>query len=77
MCFDLFGEIPVTEHEIYQWVAAVAPRWLTPERAFHRYVRSYDVPAKIRAAKLAGTFHATIENPRSAWHARLSLAAIV
>jgi hypothetical protein len=29
MPYDLFGEIPVTEDEIFEWVSAVAPRWLT------------------------------------------------
>lgn len=56
MPYDLFGEIPVTEDEVFQWVVAVAPRWLFPERTYLNYVRSYAVPDKIRAAKLAGTF---------------------
>lgn len=77
MCYDLFGEIPVTEDEIVQWVAAVAPRWLTPERSFRGYVNAYNVPDKIRAAKLAGTFHMTIEKRHNAWHARLALNTIV
>jgi hypothetical protein len=74
--YDLFGEIPVTEDEIFQWVAAVAPRWLTPERSFRGYVAAYHVPEKIRAAKLAGTFSTIVENPIQPWHARLALAAI-
>lgn len=77
MPYDLFGEVPVTEDEIFAWVAAVAPRWLSPERAYHRYVRDWNVAAKVRAAKLAGTFHSTIEKPRRPWHARLALDAVV
>jgi hypothetical protein len=77
MPYDLFGEIPVTEDEIVQWVSAVAPRWLMPERSFQGYVRGYDVIGKIRAAKAAGTFHARIEKPSDAWHARLALCAII
>lgn len=77
MTYDLFGEIPVTHDEVYMWVAAVAPRWLQPESAYQRYVRSWDVPAKIRAAKAAGTFHQTIEKPGTPWHARLALSAVV
>ncbi|MEC4722934.1 hypothetical protein RY831_27625 [Noviherbaspirillum sp. CPCC 100848] len=77
MPYDLFGEIPVLEDEVYQWVAAVAPRWLHPESAYLRYVRSWDVPAKIRAAKAAGTFHQTIEKPSTQWHARLALSAVL
>lgn len=77
MPYDLFGEVPVTEDEIFDWVAAVAPRWLTPQRAFEGYVRSYNVAAKIRAAKLDGTFHQIIENRSHPWHARLALAAVL
>ena len=77
MCYDLFGEIPVTEDEIVQWVAAVAPRWLTPQRSFDGYVRGYDVPGKIREAKRRGVFNQIVEQRRDAWHARLALAAII
>ncbi|HJV86910.1 MAG TPA: hypothetical protein VJ698_15700 [Noviherbaspirillum sp.] len=77
MPYDLFGEIPVTEDDVAAWVAAVAPRWLYPERSFRSYVRNYDVPGKIRAAKASGTFFQTIEKPRHAWHARLALDAVI
>ena len=77
MCYDLFGEVPVTEDEILAWVAAVAPRWLSSERAYRLYVQSWNVADKIRAAKLAGTFHAMTEKPRRAFHARLSLDAVI
>lgn len=77
MTFDLFGQVPVTEDEVFQWVAAVAPRWLEPERSFRGYVRAYDVPGKIRAAKLAGTFDSITSQRRSPWHARLALDAVL
>jgi hypothetical protein len=54
---DLFGEIPVLESDLLLWVTAVAPRWLKPERSFRLYVKSYDVPAKVRRAKEQGTFY--------------------
>lgn len=77
MPYDLFGEIPVTESEIVDWVEATAPRWLSPRRSFEGYVRAYDVPGKIRAAKQAGTFQQIIDHPAPQWHARLALAAIL
>lgn len=77
MPYDLFGEIPVTDDDLRAWVAAVAPRWLYPERSYRAYVRSWDVAGKVRAAKLAGTFYDITSRPAPAWHARLALAAIV
>ena len=74
---DLFGEVPVLESEIVDWVAAVAPRWLAPPRSYASYVRTYAVAEKIRAAKLAGTYDAIIAQRRPSYHARLALAAIV
>ncbi|WP_188379811.1 hypothetical protein [Oxalicibacterium faecigallinarum] len=59
------------------WVQAVAPRWLTPERSYRSYVRNYDVPGKIRAAKLSGHFDTIVYRPAPSYHARLALAAIV
>lgn len=77
MPFDLFGEIPVTEPEIIAWVNAVAPRWNSPPRSFHNYVRGWSVVDKIKAAKLRGTFDDIIKKPSDAWHARLSLDSIL
>ena len=52
---DLFGEVAVTADDVRAWLRAV-PR-LDPDSPRARwYVDAYDVPAKIRAAKLAGTF---------------------
>lgn len=77
MPYDLFGEIPVTEDECRAWVEAVAPRWLYPERSYRAYVRNYDVPGKIRAAKLRGEFWHIIDQPAHAWHARLALDCVI
>jgi hypothetical protein len=78
MCpYDLFGEIPVTESDIYAWVSAVAPRWLTPERSYRGYVQNWNVADKVRTAKLRGEFDQIIEQQREPWHARLALASIV
>lgn len=66
---DLFGEIPVYWPEIDAWCLAVAglpPE--SPRRAY--YIERWDVPAKIRAAKAAGTFEATLEGFHAVPHAR-------
>ncbi|HDR9360452.1 TPA: hypothetical protein QDB44_006421 [Burkholderia vietnamiensis] len=57
---DLFGEVVVTLDDVKLWVAALAPAYMSNERAFERYVRLWDVAGKVRAAKLAGTFESTI-----------------
>lgn len=53
---DLFGEVPVTTPEIDAWLRAI-PRIEpgSPRAAY--YVKHWDVPAKIRAAKLRGEWH--------------------
>jgi hypothetical protein len=75
--YDLFGEIPVTEEDLFLWVAAVAPRWLTPERSYRGYVKSWDVAGKVRAAKLSGRFYDIVNQPAHPWHARLALNAMM
>lgn len=77
MTYDLFGEVPVTEDDLFYWVQAVAPRWLAPERSYRNYVRNWNVADKVRHAKISGTFDQIIDKPRNVWHARLSLSAIV
>ncbi|MBR8254342.1 MULTISPECIES: hypothetical protein [Burkholderia] len=57
---DLFGEVIVTLDDVRLWVAALAPAYMSSERAFERYVRLWDVAGKVRAAKLAGTFDSII-----------------
>ena len=73
---DLFGEIPVTETDLYDWVANVAPLYLS-KRAFANYVRGYDVANKVRLAKERGTWDGIKANPSRPWHARLALNAII
>jgi hypothetical protein len=73
--YDLFGEIPVTDTDIFEWVSAVAPRWLRPERSYRLYIESWDVAGKVKAAKASGDFDTIIANPArvAPWHARLPL----
>lgn len=56
---DLFGEVPVSLDDVLLWMLAV-PRLAPTSPRFPAYVRDYRVPEKIRAAKLAGTFEATV-----------------
>ena len=63
--FDLFGEIPVTWPEVAAWTIAVAG--IAPDSwRFPHYVRGWNVPEKVRAAKLAGTFDQVTEADSSA-----------
>jgi len=77
MCFDLFGEVPVTEDDVFLWVQAISPRWLSPERSYRNYVRTWNVVDKIRTAKIRGDFESIIDRPRQAYHARFALTAII
>ncbi len=75
--FDLFGEIPVTESDLFDWVAAVAPAYLSSDRSFAHYVRAYDVAGKVRSAKLVDQFDQITATRVRPYHARLALAAIL
>lgn len=57
--YDLFGEIPVTWPEVWAWLEAV-PRITRDSWRAPYYLSFWNVPAKIRAAKRAGTFEAII-----------------
>lgn len=61
---DLFGVVPVTWPEVYAWCEAVAgipaDSWRLPY-----YIEYWNVPAKVAAAKAAGTFEQAIA-PRAA-----------
>jgi len=59
------------------WVQAISPRWLSPERSYRNYVRTWNVVEKIKAAKIRGDFEATIARPAPAYHARFALNAII
>jgi hypothetical protein len=74
---DLFGEVPVLESDLENWVAAVAPVYLSSERSFQSYLKSYDVPAKVRRAKLRVEFDQITATKRVPYHARLALNAIL
>lgn len=77
MPFDLFGEVVITEEDVFNWVAAVAPVWLTPERSFRYYVRTWNVHEKIRWAKIRGEFDERIASTYRPWHARLALGQVL
>lgn len=60
---DLFGEVVVTWDDVRLWLAAV-PRIDPDSPRAANYFTGWNVPAKIRAAKLAGTFEAITQRPR-------------
>ena len=57
--YDLFGEIPVTWDDVDAWCLAVAGlepgSWRRPY-----YIQYWNVPEKIRQAKIAGTFETIV-----------------
>jgi hypothetical protein len=59
---DLFGQVPVTVPEVHAWLRAVARMEPDNPRAAW-YVRAYDVPAKVAAAKLRGDFETITAEP--------------
>ena len=62
---DLFGDVQVTLDDLHTWVAAVSPAWTSSDRSLAFYIDRWNVADKVRRAKLAGTFDATIENART------------
>jgi hypothetical protein len=72
---DLFGQVRVTDDDVFAWVAAVSPIHLH-ERGYTNYVRRYDVAGKVAAAMLRGTFEATTARQPPPYHARLALSQI-
>jgi len=73
---DLFGEVPVTTHDIDAWLQAV-PRIAPGSPRAEHYVKAWGVVDKIKAAKLAGTFDAMTQRqsePSPHWWARFSWA---
>lgn len=73
---DLFGEVAITDDDIFAWVASVSPVHLH-ERGYALYVSRYDVAGKVRASKLRGTFECTTSRRPPPYHARLALHQIV
>ncbi len=68
---DLFGEVAVTEDDLFDWVSAVAPMWLS-EPSYANYVRICDVAGKVAASKLRGDFEILTARTARSWHARLA-----
>ncbi len=58
---DLFGEVPVTLEDIYAWCEAV-PKIPRDSWRLSWYVRCWNVPDKIRQAKMQGEFERIIED---------------
>jgi hypothetical protein len=54
--FDLFGEIPVTQSDIDAWCDRVKFYSPAPWRR-DWYIRNWNVPEKIRQAKLSGNWY--------------------
>lgn len=65
MMRDLFGQVVVTYEDLELWVSAIAPGFAINEQRMAYYVLHWNVADKVRRAKLAGTFDATIENART------------
>jgi hypothetical protein len=53
---DLFKQVPVLHSEVTAWVCHFAPHIAHAEWRIAAYARGYNVPDKIRAAKLDGSF---------------------
>lgn len=75
---DLFGGVVVTHDDMFQWVAAVAPVWLSPERSYRNYLRGYNVADKVASAKVTGAWESTIAEAerKQTWHERLGIVKI-
>lgn len=56
---DLFDQVAVTWPEVYAWVEAVAGIPHDSPRVA-AYIELWNVPGKVAAAKLAGTFEASV-----------------
>jgi len=60
---DLFGEVPVTWDEIYEWCEVVG-RISRNSPRIEIYIKGWDIVGKIRAAKLSG-YHEAILNRKT------------
>ena len=77
--YDLFGEVVVTQDDLFIWVTVTAPRWIYSQRAYNNYVRDWNVADKVRHSKRIGEWavicdRATHTRP---WHERLALDVIL
>ena len=75
--YDLFGEVAITDNDLYLWVAAVSPRWLSPPRSYALYLKSWHVADKVRAAKIAGSFDRIVQRKSAVFNPRLAIDLIV
>lgn len=69
---DLFGEVVVTWEDVRLWLTAV-PRIDPDSPRASAYIKGWNVPAKIAAAKLAGTWDHIQAERRERAHFRLGL----
>jgi hypothetical protein len=65
---DLFDEIPVLWSECLDWCAVTVPH--VSGQRLATYIRDWDVPTKVRAAKAAGTFAAVLDARAAQLHDR-------
>lgn len=73
---DLFGDVPVTVDDVVLWCESV-PHIPPDSPRFARYVHSWHVVEKIKAAKLAGTFDAITQKKRADESAPSRLLAVL
>lgn len=57
--FDLFGEIPVTQDDVQQWCDVMLHTSPMPWRRDY-YIRAWNVPEKVRQAKVSGLWFDSI-----------------
>jgi len=62
---DLFGEIPVLESELTDWVERVAPHIFYSRWRTEYYIRDWNVAEKIKAVKLKEFGEIPIKKKRS------------
>ena len=53
---DLFNHVPVLTSEVHAWVCHFAPHIAHADWRIAAYAKGYNVPDKIKAAKLDGSF---------------------
>lgn len=54
---DLFGQVPITQDDLENWVRAVAPNYAHSAWRMRHYIDAWNIAAKVRAAKIDGTFY--------------------
>lgn len=60
--YDLFGQIPVLESDLYKWVEKIAPHIAASGQwRIKNYIKQYNVPAKVQDAKATGRWYTEID----------------